>query len=72
MYANRSVAAQSALLPQFVALALAAPEAAASNAGTEARDPIRVQCNRGALSVSVSWPVSASSQCAAWMRELLR
>jgi len=33
---------------------------------------IRIELRRGATSMSVSWPVEAASDCAAWMRELLR
>lgn len=33
---------------------------------------IRVDLRRGATSVTLSWPVAAAEQCAAWMRELLK
>lgn len=33
---------------------------------------IDVELRRGVLSMTVSWPVSASGEMAAWMRELLR
>jgi transposase len=33
---------------------------------------IRIELQRGATSVTVTWPASAASECAAWMRELLR
>lgn len=66
--ASRPVAANAAA-PQFLALSLPAPAAAVA---TEGLEPIRVELSRGALSVSVSWPLAASSQCAAWLRELLR
>jgi transposase len=69
--ASRAAAADSAL-PHFVALSLPAPVAAAAAVATDVLDPIRVEFRRGALSVSVSWPLAASSQCAAWLRELLR
>jgi len=68
--ARQAVAADSAL-PQFVALSMAAPASAAA-VETDLRDPIRVELSRGALSVSVSWPLAASGQCAVWLRELLR
>ena len=50
---------------EFVALALppSAPAPAAD---------IRIELRRGALAVSVSWPVTALPECAAWLRELLR
>lgn len=69
--ANRAGTADSAL-PQFLALSLPAPVAASAAVGTDVLDPIHVELSRGALSVSVSWPLAASSQCAAWLRELLR
>ncbi len=34
--------------------------------------PIRIELRRGALAVSVSWPLGAAEHCAAWLRELLR
>ena len=33
---------------------------------------IRIELRRGALAINVSWPLSESAACAAWMRELLR
>lgn len=33
---------------------------------------IRIELRRGPTAVSVSWPCAAASECAAWMRELLR
>ncbi len=33
---------------------------------------IQVQLQRGDLHVSVRWPLSASAECAAWVRALLR
>jgi transposase-like protein len=33
---------------------------------------IRIELRRGPIAISVSWPCTAASQCAAWMRELLR
>jgi transposase len=32
---------------------------------------IRIALQRGATSVQIHWPISASSQCAQWMREVL-
>ena len=40
-------------------------------AKTEAAD-IRIELRRGATSISVAWPTDAATECAAWMRELLR
>ena len=33
---------------------------------------IRIELQRGATAVTVTWPVSAAGECAAWMRELLK
>jgi transposase len=36
-------------------------------------DPdIRIELQRGATVVNIAWPVAQASECAAWMRELLR
>ena len=35
-------------------------------------EDIRLEVRRGATTISVSWPCAAASECAAWMRELLR
>jgi transposase len=71
---NQAAASQagSQAQPQFVALSLPAPcEPAAPRVDSPAQ-AIRVELKRGALAVNVSWPVAASSQCTAWLRELLR
>jgi transposase len=33
---------------------------------------VRIELQRGATKVVVSWPATAASECAAWLRELLR
>ena len=33
---------------------------------------IRIELQRGPTTVTVTWPAGAASECAAWMRELLR
>ena len=33
---------------------------------------IRIELRRGATTINLSWPCAAASECAAWMRELLR
>ena len=33
---------------------------------------IRIELRRGATAITVTWPTQAASECAAWMRELLR
>jgi transposase len=37
-----------------------------------ARADIRIELRRGSTAISVSWPCTDASQCATWMRELLR
>jgi hypothetical protein len=50
----------------FVPISLPAP-------APPARAPdIRIDLQRGPTTITVSWPASAASECAAWMRELLR
>jgi transposase len=60
--------------PEFVALSLPVPpEAPAPSRAAEApAETIRLELKRGALGVSVMWPVSAAADCAGWLRELLR
>ena len=53
-----------ALTPAFVPVRLAATEPAPGD--------IRIELRRGVTIVSVSWPSAAASECAIWMRELLR
>ena len=38
---------------------------------TSGRD-IRIELKRGALGVSIAWPICQASECAAWLRELLQ
>ena len=33
---------------------------------------IRIELRRGATTVNIAWPGQAASECAAWLRELLR
>lgn len=50
----------------FVPIGLPAPDVPAPVAD------IRIELQRGAMTAVVTWPSSAASACAAWMRELLR
>jgi transposase len=34
--------------------------------------PIKIEISRGAMTVSVVWPRSATHECAAWLREVLK
>ena len=53
-----------AIAPEFVQLPLA-PELSVS------RD-IRIEIRRGNTAIKVDWPVQASGDCAAWLRDWLR
>lgn len=37
-----------------------------------AASDIRIELRRGTTSIAVTWPTDAATECAAWMRELLR
>jgi transposase len=52
--------------PKFLPLSLPTPVSA------PVATDIRIELQRGATTVTVTWPVGAASECAAWMRELLR
>jgi transposase len=60
--------------PEFVALSLPAPPAASAPSRTAdaPAETIRLELRRGALGVSVVWPIAAAADCASWLRELLR
>ena len=51
---------------EFIPVSLAvAPEPAAAG-------DIRIELRRGSTAMTITWPMSAAADCAAWMRELLR
>ena len=52
---------------EFIALPLPAPTEPAAVA-----PDVRVELRRGPVSITVTWPVSAAAELAAWTRELLR
>ncbi|MCR6478422.1 transposase [Variovorax sp. ZS18.2.2] len=64
---------------EFIALSLPSPPAASvastpapSRAPAASAEAIRLEFKRGAIGVSVTWPVCAAADCAAWLREVLR
>jgi transposase len=62
--AGRAGTTRASQQQEFVALALPASPSVAGD--------IRLELRRGAIAVNVTWPLSASSECAAWLREILR
>ena len=48
------------------------PPQSASAVDAVAAESIHLEFKRGALGVSVTWPVSAAADCAAWLREVSR
>jgi len=56
-------APKSAPPPPFVPVAMPS---------TTAPSEIHVELRRGSMAITVTWPVAAAAECAAWMRELLR
>lgn len=67
--AGRAPVAAPSTAPSFIALAL--PSQAPAPAQLEAA-PIRLELQRGATTVKVSWPGEQARACAAWLREVLR
>jgi len=52
---------------EFIALPLPSPAVPAATPAD-----LRVELRRGAVSMTVTWPLSAAAELAAWTRELLR
>lgn len=57
------VASPAREVPGFVPLQLPAPQGPAD---------IRIELQRGATRVTLTWPVNAAADCATWLRETLR
>jgi len=53
-------------------LALPPPFVPVSLPSSPALSEIRIELRRGAVAINVTWPTGAASECAAWLRELLR
>ena len=51
---------------EFVPVSVSAP------APTRDCADIRIEMRRGITTMDITWPSAAASECAAWMRELLR
>lgn len=59
----------------FVALSLPLGKGMLAQRGDASAEPeqdIRIELKRGAIVVNVAWPMAQASECASWMRELLR
>lgn len=63
---SRMLAQGNKGLGEFVALAMPVQSVVASPAD------IRIELRRGVMTMAITWPVASASDCAAWMRELLR
>jgi transposase len=64
--AREGHASEPVQMREFIPVSLtAAPVAAAAG-------DIRIELRRGSTAMTVTWPMSAAADCAAWMRELLR
>lgn len=48
------------------------PVPLATTAPAVADSDIRIELRRGAMAVTIRWPMAAGAACAAWLRELLR
>jgi transposase len=53
-------------------LALPPPFVPVTIPSTPALSEIHIELRRGTTAISVTWPIAAATDCAAWMRELLR
>lgn len=62
---RRLANAQPAGAATFIPVALPA-------LASECAQDIRVELRRGATTMTITWPLAAAAECAAWMRELLR
>jgi transposase len=54
---------------EFIGLPLAPPTPAPI---AEVAADIRLELRRGATTISISWPVAAGAECAAWLAQWLR
>ena len=58
---------------EFVAINLSPPGPAQFSAPASAGlSDIRLQLHRGAVAMTIHWPVAAATECGTWLREVLR
>ena len=62
--------AQQVQAPQREALFV--PVSLPASAAPAPLADIRIELQRSATTITMTWPASAASECAAWLRELLR
>jgi transposase len=60
------LAKTTASVPQFL------PVSMAQTPSPPAPVDIQIELRRGAAAMKITWPIAAATECAAWMRELLR
>ncbi len=70
--AQATAPAAGAMVGEFVALPLPGTLPVVQPVPASTPSDIRVEVRRGAMTANISWPVHAASDCAAWLRELLR
>lgn len=58
------------VVPGFVALPM--ESAALSSAAALPAADIRIELQRGAVTMNILWPIGAAGECTHWLRELLR
>jgi transposase len=70
--ANGMAPARPQQQQRFIALAMPEPPPASAPLVKRPGYDVRIEARRGDLQVTVIWPSSAASDCALWLRELLR
>ena len=60
--------------PTFIPLVIGVPTTSPTTDVTPQAQPqeVRIELRGGAFAATVTWPLSATSGCAGWLRELLR
>lgn len=58
----------SVAVGEFVPVSVPAPARSTHQSSAD----IRIELRRGATTMAITWPSVVASECAAWMRELLR
>lgn len=65
---REGAAARPMSVGEFVPVSVSAPARSTHQSSAD----IRIELRRGATTMAITWPSAAASECAAWMRELLR